>query len=140
MSGRIVVERLGGLAGIGLPGSRIRSRADIAEDELRPAEAAAIAALFTRAKSAPPPKPDAFRYRITRATPRGNEMIEVPEQDVPASIRSSSIMYSFRSYPRPSMIADVACWVPKSIDTHNTRFIGGMSSQRITCRVGSHMS
>ena len=84
----IVVERLGGLAGIGLHGSRLRSRAEIRVDALSPREAGAIDALFARPRPAPPSLPDAFRYRITRASAGGTETIEVPEQDVPASIRA----------------------------------------------------
>jgi len=88
MSDCVVIERVGGIAGIGLPGSRIRSRAEIPADALSAHEAAAIDALFAGAAPRAPPTPDALRYRITRRSARGTQTIEVPEQDVPASIRA----------------------------------------------------
>ncbi|MCX5959846.1 MAG: hypothetical protein NT053_08455 [Cyanobacteria bacterium] len=90
-SAHIQVERLGGLAGFGGSHSHLRSRGTLKLDALSPDDRQAIDGLF----QAPPiPKAlslkrDAFRYRITRETPTGSESIEVPEQMVPESLRSS---------------------------------------------------
>lgn len=90
-SAHIQVERLGGLAGFGGSLSHLRSRGILKLDTLSPRDRKVVDGLF----QAPPiPKTpsqerDAFRYRITRETSTGSETIEVPEQLVPESIRSS---------------------------------------------------
>ena len=85
---RITIERLGGLAGFGLPGSHIKSRGDVALSELSPADRNAVAALFDSKDKGGPAFPDAFRYRITRQTTQGPETVEVPEHAVPEAIRN----------------------------------------------------
>jgi len=85
---RITIERLGGFAGFGLPGSRIKSRGDVALSELSPADRSAVAALFERKDHGGPGPPDAFRYRLTRQTTQGSETVEVPEHVVPEAIRN----------------------------------------------------
>jgi hypothetical protein len=85
---RLKIERVGGLAGFGLPGSHLKSRGDIAVSDLSPADRRAVDDLF-EAKAIPAPgMPDAFRYRITRQTPNGPQAIEVPEDHVPMSLRN----------------------------------------------------
>jgi len=85
---RITIERLGGFAGLGLPGSRIRSRGDVALSELSPADRSAVTGLFESGDQSGPALPDAFRYRLTRQTTRGSETVEVPEHAVPEAIRN----------------------------------------------------
>ena len=86
---RIHIERTGGFAGFGLPGSHVHSRGEMALSELSPADRAAIDALFDRKGGADSHMPDGFRYRITRQTAAGPQTIEVPESKVPAALRES---------------------------------------------------
>lgn len=85
---KIEVERIGGFAGFGGPGSRIRSRGELALDTLPSADRQAMDALFASGGGGSG-VPDGFRYRITRTTASRTETIEVPEADVPAAIRAS---------------------------------------------------
>ena len=82
------VERLGGLAGFGGPGGRLRSHGRVHPARLADADRRTIEALFTT----PPPAaamPDAFRYRLTRLTPQGPQSVEVPESAVPQAVREA---------------------------------------------------
>jgi hypothetical protein len=87
----LTIERLGGFGGIGLPGSRIRSRGTRPLAGLSAEAQAKIEELFrTKGQTAAkPPVADGFRYRITRQTPHGEETVEVPEAVVPAELQSS---------------------------------------------------
>jgi hypothetical protein len=84
--GRLEVERVGGFAGFGSPGSHLRSRGRIEAADLAPADRKAVEALF----DAPPSDhaPDAFRYRLTRQTAHGPQTVEVPERHVPMAVRA----------------------------------------------------
>ena len=88
---RLDVERLGGLAGMGLPGSRIRSVGCVQGHELSAAERSRLGALFSGRKPAAehPGAADGFRYRLTlhRAGAAKPEVVEVPEAAVPAKVR-----------------------------------------------------
>lgn len=84
---RLRVERLGGFAGFGLPGSALRSVGEIDSEALGAADQAQIEALFRRRATAVP-NPDGFVYRITRASPGGSVAItEAPEAQVPQALR-----------------------------------------------------
>ena len=85
--GPVQVERVGGFAGFGLPGSRLRSRGHVEAEHLAAADRKALAALFDK-PPATPPMPDGFRYRLTRQTPAGPQAVEIAEQHVPESIRN----------------------------------------------------
>jgi hypothetical protein len=80
------VERFGGFAGYGH--GHLKSRGEIAQSALSPADQAAVDALF-RAHGKGPPSTvvDGFSYRIARKAAKGMEMIEVPEERVPAMVR-----------------------------------------------------
>lgn len=81
------IERIGGLAGFGLPGSRLQSRGQCAWSDLSKADQAAVEALFAgKAKAALPGAADTFRYRITRVSSGKTKTVEVPESSVPASL------------------------------------------------------
>lgn len=82
------VERVGGLAGFGGPGSRLRSHGQIDLSTLSSSDQQAIESLFSR-PPADPPHPDEFRYRLTRRTDQGPQTIEVPETRVPDPVRSA---------------------------------------------------
>lgn len=82
-----MVERVGGLAGFGGPGARIRSRGQIAFASLSEADQRTVEQLFKkRGKVKPSALRDGFSYRISRADASGAQTIEVPETEVPASI------------------------------------------------------
>ena len=81
----VQIERVGGMAGFGHPGSRLRSTGQVDPSTLSSDDQASLDSLFAQ----PPvrkPMPDAFRYRLTRSTPDGKQTVEVPESAVPASI------------------------------------------------------
>jgi len=84
------IERLGGLAGIGSPGSHIRSRALLKGSELSARERDSVTALFARGAGsvAPAPRPDAFRYHVTLFAAGGRREIEVGEAELPQSLQA----------------------------------------------------
>ena len=86
---RLQIERVGGLGGFGLPGSHLKSRGEVDLSKISPADRAAVDALFEKGGGTPPPKPDAFRYRITKQTPQGPQTVEVPEEQVPMVLQRS---------------------------------------------------
>jgi emfourin len=87
-SARLAVERLGGLAGVGLPGSRLRSHGEIDLGKLSPSEQGTVERLFQNPPAAPAKSRDAFRYRLTRQTEKGPQSVEVHEDAVPEVVRS----------------------------------------------------
>ena len=86
----VKVEKIGGLAGFGLPGSRIKSSGETGISALSPADQAWVEALFQK----PPRTPEAgkerdtHRYRITRTKDGHDQTIEVPEALVPHAIKA----------------------------------------------------
>ncbi len=85
------IERLGGLAGIGLPGSHLRSRASLRGSELSADERDSVDALFkSRTSAAPSPQTgaDAFRYRLKLHGGDRDTEIEVGETDLLASLKN----------------------------------------------------
>lgn len=85
--GRIDIERLGGLAAYGMPGSRIRSRGHILAKDLNASDQALLRALFLAPTEAPSWVRDAFRYHLTRQSNCGPQTVVVAESMVPESIR-----------------------------------------------------
>lgn len=87
----IRIERIGGFAGVGLPGSRLKSRGNVALDQLSAGDREAVSRLFEEGPHpAPHGAPDAFRYRLTRTAPGGDtQSVEVPEADMPAALKSA---------------------------------------------------
>ena len=85
------IERLGGFAGFGGPGSPLRSRGALTFAELTPHVRSKVDQLFDdpRSGAARQASPDEFRYRITRTTPQGAQTIEVPESVVPDELQAS---------------------------------------------------
>ncbi len=84
---RLDVERLGGFAGFGNPGSRLRSRGTLENAGLSATDRQCVDALFAHPPSPAGAAIDGFRYRLTRHTEAGSETIEIPEQHVPAAVR-----------------------------------------------------
>lgn len=88
---RLEIERLGGLAGVGLPGSRIRSRATLLGKELSARERDSVDAIFKADASVTRPEQggaDNFRYRLTLHNSRGSRAIEVGAGDLPESLEA----------------------------------------------------
>src|SRR5262245_17709517 len=85
----VQIERLGGLAGIGSPGSQIRSQALLKGSELSARERESVTALFAlKAGSTPVLRPDAFRYHVTLFAAGGQREVEVGESDLPQSLKA----------------------------------------------------
>ena len=83
----LTIERIGGLGGFGLPGSRLRSHGKLAVSELSDADRSAVERLFKGGRAAPDSNnPHGFRYRITRETDSGPQTVEAPESEVPAAL------------------------------------------------------
>lgn len=81
------IERLGGLAGFGLPNSRLKSFGRCKLSDLTDTDQKTVDALFADKNiSGQPAQTDVFRYRITRETAKGTETVEVPETLVPSSL------------------------------------------------------
>jgi hypothetical protein len=86
---RFDIERLGGFAGFGGPGSHLQSRGHLESSQLTAEDRQAVEALFDRPPAAVTPMPDGFRYRLTRQTSSGPQTVEVPELHVPLAVKSS---------------------------------------------------
>lgn len=89
MSEEIVIERVGGFAGFGLPSSHLKSVGKVSLADLSGADRAKVDTLFARKKPHEPAGGDVFYYRITRRTPDGTLTIEVGEEDVPDALKQS---------------------------------------------------
>jgi hypothetical protein len=89
---RLLIERLGGLAGFGLPNSPLKSRGELDLSKLPQAVRQHIEELFNKPPSAEPTSPGPmhpFRYRITRETDSGSQTVEVPFDAVPTIVHES---------------------------------------------------
>ncbi|MFT3906204.1 MAG: hypothetical protein QM718_07875 [Steroidobacteraceae bacterium] len=76
-SGRLTIERRGGLAGL-----KARGEVDVAT--LAAADRSALEALFSHPGRLPPaPGADRFTYRITRESAAGPQTLDVPEHLLP---------------------------------------------------------
>lgn len=92
MANHVTIERLGGLAGFGGPSAAIRGRGRVDLDQLSAGDRAAVDALFTRYRdTSPAPRPDAFRYKISRGSGAGAETVEVPEGALPVAITGAVV-------------------------------------------------
>lgn len=87
--GRIEVERFGGLAGYGMPGSRIRSRGYVLAKDLNTSDQALLREIFLSPVEAPTWMRDAFRYHLTRQSDCGPQTVIVAESMVPEVIRDA---------------------------------------------------
>jgi hypothetical protein len=88
--GTVKIEKIGGLAGFGLPGSRIKSSGETAISALSPADQAWVEALFQkqpRSQEAGNER-DTHCYRITRTENGHDQTVEVPEAMVPHSLKA----------------------------------------------------
>jgi emfourin len=88
------IERLGGLGGFGLPGSRVRSCGEIEYGSLDAVARQVVDQLFsnrsaTPARGASAPVPDGFRYRLSRGHGTSFETVQVAEAELPEVILGS---------------------------------------------------
>jgi len=83
------IERLGGFAGFGQPGSHLKSKGEILTSDLSDADLSALDSLFDGDLSKDEPLPDSFRYRITRKSGSSEQTIEVSEHNVPLSLKNA---------------------------------------------------
>jgi hypothetical protein len=86
--GTLKIERIGGLAGIGLAGSKIKSSGEAAISALSADDQASVEALFHGPAHQPGPahESDGFRYRLTRVD--DGKIVEVPESAVPSALKA----------------------------------------------------
>jgi hypothetical protein len=87
---KLKIERVGGLAGFGGAGSRLRSIGEQAISALSAADQALVEDMFRnpeRHKGSGQER-DAFRYRITRNRDGKDETVEVPEAAVPQALKA----------------------------------------------------
>jgi emfourin len=84
---RLTVERVGGFAGFGGPGSHLKSVGEVALSALSAADRRTIDALFDAPARAGAAKPDGFVYRIARRVGVSVKTIDVTEEQVPEVIR-----------------------------------------------------
>lgn len=83
------VERLGGFAGFGQPGSRIRSHGKLPWSQLSEPDRLAVEHLIARKGPEPAGKTaDGFRYRITLRRSGQPVTLEAAEDEVPVSLRN----------------------------------------------------
>ena len=82
------IERIGGLAGFGLPGSKVQSSGEQSISALSPADQASVEALFQNPPLQEEQQRDAFRYRITRTVKGNKQTVEVPESAVPPALKA----------------------------------------------------
>jgi hypothetical protein len=85
---QLKVERVGGFAGFGLPGSHLKSKGEVSISELSADDLQTINGLFKGDVHLGTAVPDGFLYRITRKIGDDFQTIEVPEENVPMAIRN----------------------------------------------------
>lgn len=83
------IERLGGFAGFGGPGSRLRSRGSVDTTTLSERDQRTVDDFFTRPAPAPKIAPDSFVYRLTRQTQSGPQTVQVAEGRVPDVLKAA---------------------------------------------------
>jgi hypothetical protein len=88
--GTLKIERIGGLAGFGLPRSKIESTGEQAISALSTDDQASVEALFQKParQQGPGQERDAFRSRITRIVKGQSQTVEVPESAVPHALKA----------------------------------------------------
>jgi hypothetical protein len=88
--GMLKIERIGGFAGFGLPGSRLRSSGEQAMSALSAADQAAVEAMFRNPgrQAGSGQERDTFSYRITRTVNGKEQTVEVPESAVPPALKA----------------------------------------------------
>jgi hypothetical protein len=88
--GTLKIERIGGLAGFGVPGSNVRSSGEQSISALSANDQASVEALFRnpKARHGSGQMRDGFRYRITRTADGKDQTVEVPESAVPSALKA----------------------------------------------------
>jgi hypothetical protein len=88
--GVLKIEKIGGLAGYGMSGSKLRSNGEQALSALSAGDRASVETLFSNPHGLPGSgqERDGFRYRITRTANGEDQTIEVPESAVPSALKA----------------------------------------------------
>ena len=87
--GTVKIEKIGGLVGFGLPGSKIKSSGETGISALSPADQAWVEALFqNRPVRRSGKERDTHCYRITRTKNGHDQTVEVPEAQVPHALKA----------------------------------------------------
>lgn len=84
--GKLKLERIGGLTGLGGPRSRIRSCGECDLAALSAEDQQAVEALFSTSAAPAAAGADRFRVRLSRVTAAGQQVVVVPEEAVPAKL------------------------------------------------------
>jgi len=86
--GTLKIKRVGGLAGFGLPGSKLKSSGEQAMSALSAADQ--VEAMFRNPErqTGSGQERDASRYRITRTVNGKEQTVEVPESAVPPALKA----------------------------------------------------
>ena len=85
----ISIERVGGLAGMGLPGSRMRSHGRVRLSKLGAADRGFVERAFAAGDQARPAGPaDTFEYRLTRQTDRGPHTVKLHAPSLPPDLEA----------------------------------------------------
>ena len=87
---KLKIEKIGGLAGMGLPGSKLKSSGEQQMSALSADDQASVEAMFRNPKAHRESQQmrDGFRYRITRTLNGKEQTVEVPESVVPAALKA----------------------------------------------------
>jgi hypothetical protein len=90
---QLKVERKGGLAGFGLPNSRVRSVGSVDLRTLSASDRRAVKGLFAGRPAHLTPasavQADAFQYHLTMTTAEGETTVVAAEHEVPDAIRDA---------------------------------------------------
>ena len=86
--GTLKVEKIGGLAAFGLPGSHLESNGEVSNSALSAADQASVEALFQNPPREKGQERDMFRYKITRVVKGQKQTVEVPESVVPLALKA----------------------------------------------------
>ena len=88
---KITVERKGGLAGVGLAGSHLKSIGHVSLSDLSGPDQAAIAGVFAAKRKVRPAKgsADMFSYTLSRDDGGKVETLAVAEDQIPQSLIAS---------------------------------------------------
>jgi hypothetical protein len=88
--GTLKIEKVGGFAGMGVPGSKIKSSGEASVSALSADDQASVEALFRnpKAQQGSGQVRDGFHYRITRTTNGKDQTVEVPEAAVPHALKA----------------------------------------------------
>jgi hypothetical protein len=87
--GKIVIEQLGGIAGIGDPMSALQRSGEFDEESMTDVQKVAIDQLFGRKKNVRPAGNDRVTFKLTRQRGIKQRTISVSEDELPESLQAA---------------------------------------------------